>query len=254
MRAGPGTEHPIVAVAPRGDRLMILGRDGPGSWLQVRLADGRAAWVAASVVQTAGDIRLFPTVAAPPTPPAAPTLPPSSPVAKQATANVGDLEVTFVNPHYECELQQFVGEVRVWGYRSFQADLFIRNNSQQPINPPWRPKSWTITNGTNDRSSELVWEWVSARTGAFQQPIIHPGQVAGWTFVAFPIERDEWVKGVTFEWNSQPYEQTFDLGPLGNAHNYRDCGDYPPNAWPREPLPPDVPAPGGQTAPPPPSR
>jgi len=38
------------------------------------------------------------------------------------------------------------------------------------------------------------------------------------------------------------YRTEFDLGPLGNAHNYKDCGEYPPTTGPRTPVPLDPPS------------
>ena len=73
-----------------------------------------------------------------------------------------NLEVTFTNPHYECqkgywEWEQVKGITeQVWGYRSFQADMYIKNQGQTPVEPPWKPRRWIITDGKNDVVSDLA--------------------------------------------------------------------------------------------------
>ena len=112
---------------------------------------------------------------------------------------------------------------RLWGYRLFQVDMYIKNNSAVPVNPPWKVKRWIITDGNTEGISDLIWEWTQ-QGGFAAQPTIQPGQMAGWTFVAFPIAKNEWLKAAEFVWNDQVYRQEFDLGPYRNAYNYKDCG------------------------------
>jgi len=153
------------------------------------------------------------------------------------------LEIWFLNMHYECQQREWRytgedGELHpLWGYRSFQVDMYIKNLGQTPVEPPWQPTRWIITDGEREYISDLMWQWVSRRTGFYKQPVIEPGQSAGWTFLAFPIDRHQWVKAVEFEWNGQLYRQEFDLGPFGNAHNYKDCGDPAPHTFRPTPTP-----------------
>jgi uncharacterized protein YgiM (DUF1202 family) len=51
-REGAGTGHRVVTTVGRGARLSVLDQAGPDSdrWYKVRLADGREAWIAASVL------------------------------------------------------------------------------------------------------------------------------------------------------------------------------------------------------------
>ncbi len=55
VREGAGISHRIVATVGRGTRLSVIGETGPESdrWYKIRLADGRDAWIAASVVSLA---------------------------------------------------------------------------------------------------------------------------------------------------------------------------------------------------------
>ncbi len=241
VRAGPGTGHAAITAGRKGDLLPVTGRNADGSWLEITLPDGRSGWIAATLVQlnvSTGEVAVAKTI---PTPPVAPTSAPGA-IAKPA-AGRRDLEVTFLNPHYDCQQTewQYTGDDNehhpLWGYRSFQVDMYIKNNSQTSIEPPWRPKRWIITDGQKDVMNGLRWQWVSRSSGFYPQPAIQPGQSAGWTFLAFPIDRNQWVKAVEFEWNGQVYRQDFDLGPYGNNHNYRDCGDPAPHTDRPTPTP-----------------
>ena len=223
VRAGPGTGHAVVTTVKQGDRLPVTGRNADGSWLQVTLPTGRSGWISASLAQLnvpADEVAVAQVI---PTPPPVPTSAPAA-VAQPAVGK-RDLEVTFIDPHYDCQQGEWGDDPPTWGYRSFQVDMFIKNNSQTPIEPPWQPKRWIITDGHTDVISDVMWQWVSRRSGFYQQPTIQPGQSAGWTFLAFPIDRNQWLKAVEFVWNGQVYRQEFNLGQFGNAHNYKDCGD-----------------------------
>ncbi|MBI5668101.1 MAG: SH3 domain-containing protein [Chloroflexi bacterium] len=54
VREGPGRTFAPVGAARPGQRLQILGRNGAGDWLQVRLEDGREGWIAASLIRIEG--------------------------------------------------------------------------------------------------------------------------------------------------------------------------------------------------------
>jgi hypothetical protein len=102
--------------------------------------------------------------------------------------------------------------------------LFIKNLSGQSIEPPWRVVSWVITDGVKERVDTRVWEWVPRGGGFYEQPVIDPGGAAGWTFLAYPLQKGEWVKSAQARWKGGTYRQEFDLGKFGDAHNYVDCG------------------------------
>lgn len=227
VRAGPGTGHPVVASVNQGDRLKVVARNEDGSWLNVELLTGDLGWVAASLVEqnaAAGDVEV---AAAIPTPPPASTAPTLAP---QAVASTRDLEVSFINPHYDCKqgMLHYRGDDDqthpVWGYRWFQVDMYITNNGTTPLEPPYKPKRWIITDGANDFINDIMWQW-TGREGFYDQPVIQPGESVGWTFVAFPVDRNQWVRAVEFEWDGQTYRGAFDLGPYGNSYNYADCGE-----------------------------
>jgi uncharacterized protein YraI len=81
VRAGPGTNYPVISALPPGVTVPIVGRNENGTWWQIQGADGSTGWVAGSVVE-ASNTGGVPIVAAPAPPQApAPTSPPP-PVAK----------------------------------------------------------------------------------------------------------------------------------------------------------------------------
>jgi hypothetical protein len=234
LRDGPGTAYPVRASATRGEELMVTGRNEDGSWLQVKLVSGVSAWAARWLVQVSGDVTALPIPAEMPTPP------PAQATAPAQASGARDLLVSFLNMHYECQQRPWAWEgpeVPLWGYRSFQVDMYIKNLGSAPVEPPWEPTRWIITDGEHDYVSDLMWQWVNRRTGFYEQPTVNPGESAGWTFLAFPIDRNQWVKAVEFDWDGQLYRQEFDLGSFGNADNYTDCGDPRWHEWRATPTP-----------------
>lgn len=165
-----------------------------------------------------------------PEPTSTPTSKPTAtntPVPKPTSTPVPELIVEFRNPHYECQ------NGRIWhsdsedknysGYRSFQTDFFIHNAGEIPIEPKWEPTRWIIADGVNERVSELMWQWVSRRTGFYEQPIIVPGDTQGWTYLAYPLNEGEWVSRVEYDYNGVTYSQSFDLGVMGDNYHYIHC-------------------------------
>lgn len=61
VRAGPGTDTPVLATLPAGSRLTPIARDAGGRWVQVCcLAEGQPGWVLAELVDLAGDLAGLP--------------------------------------------------------------------------------------------------------------------------------------------------------------------------------------------------
>jgi len=142
----------------------------------------------------------------------------------------------FTNLHYNCEVKCWTlwGGPKMYGYRAFQADLVVTNlTSDRTIvgwyrkqdQLYWVPSKWIMTDGANVREDTNVWVWVHRHHGAYEQPTVGPGETQAGTFMAFPIGRYEWVKAAEFELWGQVYRQEFDLGPLRNNYDYRDCGE-----------------------------
>lgn len=230
VRAGPGTEYPVVAKIKKGESFQVFGQNADKTWLEIRLSGGGTGWVSRKLVVVSGNVTGIEVVRDIPTPP---------PVRKSSART---LQVSFLNPHYECQQREWRytgddGKLHpIWGYRSFQVDMYIRNNGSEEVKPPWQPTRWIITDGVHEYVNDIMWQWVS-RKGFYKQPVIHPGESAGWTFLAFPIARNQWVKAVEFWWNGQEYYKTFDLGPYHNAYNYKDCGEPAPHTVRPTPTP-----------------
>ncbi|MCS6844387.1 MAG: SH3 domain-containing protein, partial [Caldilineales bacterium] len=70
LRSGPGTAYPRAGQTTAGQWLRVVGRNADSTWWQVELADGKKAWVAASVVRTAGPVAQAPVPPDIPPPPA----------------------------------------------------------------------------------------------------------------------------------------------------------------------------------------
>ena len=82
VRSGPGTNYPVLVVAPPNTTGEVTGKDASGAWYQVKVptaySDTGLGWVSASYV-VPQNTSSVPVVAAPPTPPpVAPTPPPTT--------------------------------------------------------------------------------------------------------------------------------------------------------------------------------
>lgn len=72
VRAGPGTNYPVVGALRRGASVVVTGRSADSQWAQIRFADVPEAWVSASYLDFASDFARAPVVKAPPAPTAQP--------------------------------------------------------------------------------------------------------------------------------------------------------------------------------------
>ena len=72
VRAGPGTDFPVVAGLYQNESAALLGRNQTGDWLQIELPDG-PAWIFAPLVQTTVPIAELPFIDPPPAPEPSPT-------------------------------------------------------------------------------------------------------------------------------------------------------------------------------------
>ena len=70
VRAGPGTNYPVIQTLRQGQQATIIGQHSASGWWQVRLANGSTGWTTGSsqLVQVSGDTAAVPAVAAPPVP------------------------------------------------------------------------------------------------------------------------------------------------------------------------------------------
>jgi membrane protease YdiL (CAAX protease family) len=60
VRAGPGAQYDVLALAKPDQRYPILRRDAAGEWLLIRFADGLEGWVSAGYVTVEGELTAVP--------------------------------------------------------------------------------------------------------------------------------------------------------------------------------------------------
>jgi uncharacterized protein YraI len=99
VRTGPGTNYPILGVAPPGASSEITGKSSDGAWWQVKVPTQYSStgngWVSASYVTTS-NTGSVPVVEAPPAPPVSSTPPPATggcAVASQSPADGTSISV-----------------------------------------------------------------------------------------------------------------------------------------------------------------
>jgi uncharacterized protein YgiM (DUF1202 family) len=79
LRAGPGTEYPVVGSLPAGGSAEIIGRNQAGTWLQLDSQAGDSVWIIADRVEVTGLLESLAVVVIPPTPTPAATATPARP-------------------------------------------------------------------------------------------------------------------------------------------------------------------------------
>lgn len=68
VRAGPGTNYPIISGLKSGDPVDIIARNPGGDWFQIQLPGGGEGWVAASLIANASTAGLPVAANIPPSP------------------------------------------------------------------------------------------------------------------------------------------------------------------------------------------
>lgn len=61
VREGPGTNFDILTALPAGTGVQIIGQNGDGSWLNIRMDDGREGWMSAQFIRVEPSSTPFPT-------------------------------------------------------------------------------------------------------------------------------------------------------------------------------------------------
>jgi uncharacterized protein YgiM (DUF1202 family) len=74
VRSGPGVNFGVITALQSGQQAPLLGRDGTGAWVQIRLATGQAGWVHANYIQSPVPISGLPVVTPGATPSATATI------------------------------------------------------------------------------------------------------------------------------------------------------------------------------------
>jgi uncharacterized protein YraI len=107
VRAGPGTDYPVVSQFQPGQEARVTGRNEDTSWWQVSLDDAPDAlgWVAGQLVTLSGDNGTIPVAAAPAPPPTAASAP-------QAEAQAEESSQEQPNPEEPQTPEELEGQLR----------------------------------------------------------------------------------------------------------------------------------------------
>ena len=176
------------------------------------------------------------TATATPTPTSTPSPVPKrskKPLPQPTPTPKPPIVVTYQDFHYECQKREWRSSTSglVWGYRSFQTLMIVKNQSaDKTIEAPWKPSRWIVANYHNpaeQRVSTWVWEWVDRNRNFYPEPAIGPGGTARWTYIAFPLDRWEYVKAAEFDRWGKTYRFEFPRPEYPGEYNMWDCGDYP---------------------------
>jgi hypothetical protein len=81
VRAGPGTNYPVVGTLKRGDGVEVAGRSADSRWAKLGFADVQEAWASAQYLAFSIEFEQVPVAEAPAAPPKAPAQPDNKNVA-----------------------------------------------------------------------------------------------------------------------------------------------------------------------------
>lgn len=126
LRAGPGTEYPVIGGAPAGAALAVQARNPEGTWWQVAL--GRSAWIWDGLVEANAAAQSAPVAHDIPTPPPSATPAPPTAVPAPAAPPVAEVVVLGSDTVYPVRARRFIGA----GYEivdaSSQYDLVLHRD------------------------------------------------------------------------------------------------------------------------------
>jgi len=128
LRAGPGTEHPVIGGAQAGAVFAVQARNPEGTWWQVALAPGRTGWIWGGLVEANAAARKAPVAQDIPTPP--PSATPAPPTAVPTPAAPPIAEVVLLGPDtvYPVRARRFVGAGYELVDASSQYDLVLHRD------------------------------------------------------------------------------------------------------------------------------
>lgn len=128
LRAGPGTEYPVVGGAQTGATFVALARNPDGSWWRVALAPGRFGWVWGDLVVANAAAQRAPVAQDIPTPPPSATPPPPSVIPTPASPPIAEVVVLGPDTVYPVRARRFVGAGYELVDASSQYDLVLHRD------------------------------------------------------------------------------------------------------------------------------
>lgn len=139
VRAGPGTNYPVIGQAAGGATYPITGRNPAGDWWQVCCINGSAGWLFAPLVAVenaesvavAAEIPPPPVVEAPTALPVAETAPPDSPApAAPTVAETGPAQTNGTAGNFDPAAQYQIVHYRVLGFDDNNGGIFNKGGQQ----------------------------------------------------------------------------------------------------------------------------
>jgi len=130
LRAGPGTEYPVIGGARAGAVFAVQARNPEGTWWQVALAPGSVGWIWDGLVEANAAIQSVPVAHNIPTPPpsATPTTPPPPAWQRPAAPPVAEVVVLGPDTVYPVRARRFVGAGYELVDASSQYDLVLHRD------------------------------------------------------------------------------------------------------------------------------
>jgi hypothetical protein len=102
--------------------------------------------------------------------------------------------------------------------------MIVTNLGAEPIQPPWKPSAWVVTDGAKEWYSAWNWEWRNQTGTAYPQPSIAPSETKGWTWINYPLAKGEWVKAIEWYYKDKVYHQDLPKPNMSlREYNYVNC-------------------------------
>jgi hypothetical protein len=103
--------------------------------------------------------------------------------------------------------------------------MIVTNLGDKPIQPPWLPSRWILTDGVSELVETYAWQWIlRANPTPFPQPPIQPGETQGWTWMVYPLQKGWWVAAIEWDYDGETYRQDLPKPNMAlKEYNYVDC-------------------------------
>ncbi|HHB91043.1 MAG TPA: DUF5107 domain-containing protein [Anaerolineae bacterium] len=170
VRAGPGTNYPIVGFIPAGQAIALLAVDPSGQWYQVDVGDDGESWVAGKLIELPNPL-VLPTAIDIPTPPPTPT--------PGDVVRLYESEVTIPTYPWQSFLTPSYDETTGWTFSHFDREAY-QNAQPQPIPQTYRlinlENRWLRVNVLPDLGGR-IYQLIYKPTGNnefYQNPVIKP--------------------------------------------------------------------------------
>jgi hypothetical protein len=128
LRAGPGTDYPVIGGAQAGTVFAVQARRPDGTWWQVALASGHSGWIWGGLVEVNAVAQRAPVAQDIPTPAPSATPPPPTAVPAPAVPPIAEVVVLGPDTVYPVRARRFVGAGYELVDASSQYDLVLHRD------------------------------------------------------------------------------------------------------------------------------